>query len=64
MYSEITSAFLGHALLGAVLAILALATAFWLLLALRSASMAISKISALDEWRKADPAPQLKARAS
>lgn len=64
MYSEITSAFLGHALLGAVLAILALATAFWLLLALRSASVAIPKISALNQWRKAAPAPQLKARVS
>jgi hypothetical protein len=70
MYSEITSALLGHALLGAVLAIFALGMAFWLLLAFRIACAVVRKRASLD-WAvraipklESAPAPQLKARVS
>jgi hypothetical protein len=63
MYSEITSPLLGHALLGAVLAVLALAKSFWLLLAFRSARAAIRELTALSQALQIQPAPQLKARA-
>ena len=64
MYSEITSALLGHALLGAVLAILAFATAFWLLLAFRSARVAIRELSELNQSLQTSPRSVVEARAS
>lgn len=67
MYYEITSALLGHTLLGAVLAILAFATAFWLLLAFRSARVAIRELSELNQSLQTSPTrprPVVEARAS
>ena len=64
MYSEITSALLGHALLGAVLAILALAKAFWILLAFRSARVAIRELSELNQSLQTSPRSVVEARAS
>jgi hypothetical protein len=64
MYSEITSALLGHALLVAVLSILAFTTAFWLLLAFRSARVAIREFSALNQSLQTSPRPVVEARAS
>ena len=66
MYHEITSALLGHALLGAVLAILAFATAFWLLLAFRSARVAIRELSELNQSLQTSPRPRpvVEARVS
>ena len=66
MYHEITSALLGHALLGAVLAILAFATAFGLLLAFRSARLAIRELSELNQSLQTShrPRPVVEARAS
>jgi hypothetical protein len=55
MYSEITSILLGHTLLGAILAISALAMAFWLLLAFRSARAAIQNLSSLNQALQATP---------
>jgi len=55
MYSEFNSPLLGHALLGAVLAIFALAMAFWLLLAFHSARTAIQKLSSLNRVLQATP---------
>jgi hypothetical protein len=70
MYSEITSTLLSHALFGAVLAIFALAMAFWLFLAFRSARAMARKLASLD-WavqaspkQESEPVPQLKARVS
>lgn len=56
MHSEIVATLFGHALLGAVLAISALAMAFWLLLAFRSARTAIQKLSSLNQALQATPA--------
>ena len=64
MYHEITWALLGHALLGAVLAILAFATAFWLLLAFRSARVAIRELSELNQSLQTSPRSVVEARAS
>ena len=64
MYHEITSALLGHTLLGAVLAILAFATAFWLLLAFRSARVAIRELSELNQSLQTSPRSVVEARAS
>jgi hypothetical protein len=70
MYSEITSTLLSHALFGAVLAIFALAMAFWLLLAFRMACAVVRKRATLERALLASPklesapAPQLKARVS
>ncbi len=64
MYFDIIPALLGHALLGAVLAVLAIAASFWLFFVLRSASAAIRELSALGQALQTQPAPQLKARAS
>ena len=66
MYHEITSALQGHALLGAVLAILAFATAFWLLLAFRSARAAIRTLSKLNQSLQTSPGPRpvVEARVS
>ena len=64
MYYEITSALLGHALLGTVLAILAFATAFWLLLAFRSARVAIRELSELNQSLQTSPRSVVEARAS
>lgn len=64
MYYEITSALLGHTLLGAVLAILAFATAFWLLLAFRSARVAIRELSELNQSLQTSPRSVVEARAS
>ena len=55
---------MGHALLGAVLTVLALATSFWLLFAFRSARAAIRELSALNQALQTQPAAELKARAS
>ncbi|MCA3414326.1 MAG: hypothetical protein INF84_06965 [Roseomonas sp.] len=69
MYSEFNSPLLGHALLGAVLAIFALGMVFWLLLAFRSVCAVVWKLSALEGallgglTTKAEPAPQLKTSA-
>ena len=70
MYSEFNSPLLGHALVGAVLAIFALGMAFWLLLAFRSARAMARKFASRD-WAvqaspklESAPAPQLKARVS
>jgi uncharacterized metal-binding protein len=66
MYSEFNSPLLGHALLGAVLAIFALGMAFWLLLAFRSVCAVVWKLSALEGallgglTTKAPPAPHQK----
>jgi hypothetical protein len=66
MYHEITSALQGHALLGAVLAILAIATAFWLHLAFRSARVAIRELSELNQSLRTSPRPRpvVEARVS
>ena len=64
MYSYIIPTLIGHALLGAVLAVLALATSFWLLLAFRSARAAIRELTALNQALQTQPAAELKARAS
>ena len=64
MYHEITSALLGHALLGAVLAIMAFATAFWLLLAFRSAHAAIRELSEINQSLQTSPRSVVEARAS
>jgi hypothetical protein len=64
MYHEITSARLGHALLGAVLAILAFAAAFWLLLAFRSARVAIRELSELNQSLQTSPRFVVEARVS
>ena len=64
MYHEITSPILGHALLGAVLAILAFATAFWLLLAFRSARLAIRELSELNQSLQTSARSVVEARAS
>ena len=65
MYSEITSALLGHALLVAVLSILAFTTAFWLLLAFRSAHAAIRELSELNQsLLQTSPRSVVEARAS
>jgi hypothetical protein len=61
MYHEITSALLGHALLGAVLGIQAFATAFWLLLAFRAA---LRELSALNQALRTSPRPAVEARVS
>ncbi|MCA3435224.1 MAG: hypothetical protein INF62_17505 [Roseomonas sp.] len=66
MYSEFNSPLLGHALLGAVLAIFSLAMTFWLLLAFRSVCAVVWKLSALGGallagvTTKAPPAPHQK----
>jgi hypothetical protein len=70
MYSEFNSPLLGHALVGAVLAIFALGMAFWLLLAFRIACAVVRKRATLERALlvspklESDPAPQLKARVS
>lgn len=64
MYSEFNSPLLGQALVGVVLAILAFATAFWLLLAFRSAHAAIRELSELDQSLQTSPRPVVEARAS
>lgn len=64
MYSGITSALLGHTLLGLVLAILAFATAFWLALAFRSARSAIRELSRLNQALHSGPRPVLEGRVS
>ena len=70
MCSKLNSPLLGHALLGAVLAIFSLAMTFWLLLAFRSVCAVVWKLSTLEGamltgvTTKAEPAPELKARAS
>jgi hypothetical protein len=64
MYSAITSAFLGHTLLGLVFAVLAFATAFWLALAFRSARSAIRELSQLNQALHSSPRPVLEARVS
>ena len=66
MYSEITSTRLSNGLLGAVLAILAFATAFWLLLAFRSARAAIRTLSELNQSLQTSPGPRpvVEARVS
>ena len=70
MYSEFNSPLLGHALVGAVLAIFALGMAFWLLLAFRIACAVARKRATLERALlvspklESDPAPQLKARVS
>jgi hypothetical protein len=58
MYSEITSTLLSHALFGAVLAIFALAMAFWLLLAFRIACSVVRKRATLERALPANPKPQ------
>jgi hypothetical protein len=58
MYSEITSTLLSHALFGAVLAIFALAMAFWLLLAFRIACAVVRKRATLERALPANPKPQ------
>ncbi|MFN9096448.1 MAG: hypothetical protein ACK5WN_19350 [Alphaproteobacteria bacterium] len=69
MYSEFNSPLLGHALLGAVLAMFPLAVTFWLLLAFRSVCAVVWKLSTLEgallggATTKAEPAPQLKTSA-
>ena len=63
MYSEITSTLLSHALFGAVLAIFALAVAFWLLLAFRSAHAAIRELSELNRSLQTSPRSVVEARA-
>lgn len=63
MQYELTSIILGHALLGAVLAIFVLATAFWLAYAFRAARMAIRELSALNQTLQTGPTRQLQGRA-
>jgi hypothetical protein len=58
MYSEFNSPLLGHALLGAVLAIFALGMAFWLLLAFRIACAVVRKRATLERALLANPKPQ------
>jgi hypothetical protein len=64
MFHEITSVILGHALLGAVLAILAFAFAFWLAFAFRSARSAIQELSRFNRALQTSPMPGGEARAS
>ena len=64
MYSEITSTLLSHGLLGAVLTILAFATAFWLLLAFRAAHAVIRKLSELNKSLRTSPRPVVEACAA
>jgi hypothetical protein len=58
MYSEFNSPLLGHALVGAVLAIFALGMAFWLLLAFRIACAVVRKRTTLERALPANPKPQ------
>jgi hypothetical protein len=66
MFSDILWSFLGHSLLGAVLAIFALGVAFWLLLAFRIAGAVTRKravlLSALLAMPRANAEPALKLR--
>jgi len=63
MHSEIVATLLGPSLLGAVLAVLAVATAFWLILAFRSARWAITELSTLNRTLQASASPRLQGRA-
>ena len=63
MQYELTSIILGHALIGTLLAIFVLATAFWLAYAFRSARMAIRELSALNQTLQTGPTQLLQGRA-
>jgi len=60
MHSEIITTMLGHSLLRSVLAVLCLATAFWLFFALRSARSAIRELSALNQALQAGKPARLR----
>jgi hypothetical protein len=63
MHSEIITTMLGHSLLGSVLAVLGLATAFWLFFAFRSARSAIRELSALNQALQAGKPARLRGQA-
>jgi hypothetical protein len=63
MHSELIATLFGHSLLGATFAVLALATSFWLLLAFRSARLAITELSRLNRTLRASASPRLQGRA-
>lgn len=63
MQSEIISNLIGHSLLGAVLAVLCLATSFWLAFAFRSARSAMHKLTALNQALQSETAQRAQGRA-